>query len=294
MAMAVSSLFSVEAWALMWRSSSFSAILQRGHVDGEARLAVGQGDLVDVERPHGAADHRMGAADETGPRAGIAAVEPRLAGNLQAAIDGGADVGRLHRGDIGLVHPGELAVGLRAARSAREPHRARRSGAPPACPACGHRAASAVDLAPLARQRAEAQRGETAGGAAIGLEQFARAGADADVEGPVPRRAARPRARPVPVAESRSSQAAKSSSASEVCGNFGGPMHGAADAFGRAVAAAPDDEHMGLGRNGGLRLVELGFEFGDAAPGRHVVARHAADDEERPDDHRRAPPGPHP
>ena len=126
MAMAVSSLFERRGMGLDVAVEFLFRHFQRGHVDGEARLAVGQGDLVDVERAHGAADHRMGAADETGPRAGIAAVELRLAGNLQAAIDGGADVGRLHGGDIGLVHPGELAVGAGAARPARGPHRARR------------------------------------------------------------------------------------------------------------------------------------------------------------------------
>ena len=140
-------------------------------------------------------------------------------------------------------------------------------------------------LAALARERAEAQRGEAAGGAAIGLEQFARAGADADVEG-LSRGAQLGHA----LGQCRSRIAVEPGSEIEQrlggLGNFGGPMHGAADAFGRAVAAAPDDEHMGLGRNGGLRLVQLGFEFGDAVPGRHVVARHAADDEERPDDHR--------
>ena len=144
-------------------------------------------------------------------------------------------------------------------------------------------------MAAFARQRPQAQGGEPAGGAAIGLEKLGAGRMDADVER---------RARILEGGDGggerdrrfRFQPGVEVEKESAVARDVGAAAHVADDAVGRLVATSPDEEKVRLGLERGLGLVEQSFEIGDAAVRRRELAGalahaqkgpHGEDEDER-------------
>ena len=261
-------------------------VLEQGHVDGKACPALIKHDLVDVERPLGAADDGIGAAmlGDT-PGCGLAGTcgRPIRLHQLDPPPQHLVYLLVFDRLEIGAVHPGEFAV--RLAQPDRQGRAVEDGAQPPHLPAQlapveGH----LEGLLALAGQRPQLQGGKPAGGATVGLEQVARQALDGEVER---------LALLAQVCQRRRQEggglllhpALELNQGPLILRHLRGAAHVAPHPFGLSFLAAPDDEQIRLGGQRGFGFVEQALELADA-PLRHAQPRHdPAQRYERPEHH---------
>lgn len=200
---------------------------------------------MDIKRTHGAANHH-GCGRHSRCAHWHGTCRGGTVGNLDSALDDDVAVMRLHRSHVGLVDPGELAIGT------PQPDGQRR-GIEDSAQAF-HLFAELVGIigesrhiAPLARQRPEPQGCKAASRAAIGLEQFALRVRMPMLKGSPVLRSAAATATPIqgqsripfqPLAEIQQRLGR--------LGQMRRTMHGTGDAFRRVATSTPDDEHVGF------------------------------------------------